>query len=288
MKTETGSKVKLGLWILIGIALFSTGIYFVGKSKNMFDTTFRITGMFNNIGGLQVGNNVRFAGIDVGTVDNITIISDTVVKVELIIEERLQKFIRKDSKAVIGSEGLMGNKVVTITAGDQNGPIIADDAIIQTIKPIDTDQILKDVKSTIENLKGISSDIGIIMNNVRSGKGTLGGLIMDSVFSRNIKETLINLNKGTSGIESTMNNIKKGTEGFKENMDAVKSNFLLRGYFKKKEKEKEKGKLSVKDSLMNVIGKDSLDNMDRKTRRKVKQMIKEQEKEIKKAKTETK
>jgi phospholipid/cholesterol/gamma-HCH transport system substrate-binding protein len=247
----------------------------------MFDNTFRVTGMFNNIGGLQVGNNVRFAGINVGTVDNITIVSDTSVKVELIIEERLQKFIRNDSKAIIGSEGLMGNKVVTITAGDSKGQMIADNGTIQTIKPIDTDQILKDVKTTIENMKGISGDLGVIIGNIRSGKGTLGSLLMDSSFSRNIKQTLVNLNKGTSGIESTMQNIKKGTEGFKENMDAVKSNFLLRGYFKKKEKEKEKDKISVKDSLLNIIGKDSLDRMDRKTRKQVKKMIKEQEKQLK-------
>jgi phospholipid/cholesterol/gamma-HCH transport system substrate-binding protein len=282
MKTETGSKVKLGLFILIGIALFCTGIYFVGKAKNMFDVTFRITGMFTNIGGLQVGNNVRFAGINIGTVDNITIVSDTSVKVELIIEERLQKFIRKDSKAVIGSEGLMGNKVVTITPGDSKSPMIADNAIIQTVKPIDPEAIIKDVKSTIENMKGMSADLSVIIRNIKSGRGTLGSLLMDSSFSRNIKQTLVNLNKGTSGIESTMQNIKQGTEGFKENMDAVKSNFLLRGYFKKKEKEKEKekSKISVKDSLLNIIGKDSLDHMDRKTRKQVKKMIKEQEKKL--------
>ncbi len=241
MKIGAGSKIKLGVFIFIGIVLFFTGVYYVGKSKNMFDTTFRITGIFHNVGGLQVGNNVRFSGINVGTVDAINIITDTTVHVDVIIEESLQKFIKSDSRAIIGSEGLMGNKVVNITPGSANSKMIEENGMITTIKPIDTDEILKDVKVSIENIKAISTDLGSIMNNIRRGKGTIGTLLVDTVFAGNIKQTISNLNKGTRGIESTMKSIKSGTDGFNGTVEAINNSFLLKGYFKKKEQAKEKG-----------------------------------------------
>lgn len=240
MKTGTGSKVKLGVFIFIGIVLFFAGIYNVGKSKNMFDTTFRITGIFNNVGGLQVGNNVRFSGINVGTVDAITIISDTSVQVDVIIEAALQKFIKKDSKATIGSEGLMGNKVINITPGSAHAEAIEADGMIATIKPFDPDAVIEDVKTSIENIKGISADLGKIMGNIRKGRGTIGTLLVDTTFSRNIKETMVNLNKGTSSIEATMQSVKSGTDGFNGTVEAINNSFLLKGYFKKKDKLKEK------------------------------------------------
>ncbi len=245
MKTGTGSKVKLGIFIFIGIALLLTGIYYVGKSKNLFDSTFRLTGIFNNVGGLQVGNNVRFSGINVGTVDAITITSDTTVQVEFIVEKHLQKFIKKDSRAVIGSEGLMGNKIINITPGSAGSTQIADNGQITTIKPIDTDAILQDVKTSIENVKGISADLGSILGNVRQGKGTIGTLLVDTNFSKNIKQTMVNLSNGTRGIEQTMKSIKSGTDGFNDNMEAAKGSFLLKGYFKKKDKQKEKDSIQV-------------------------------------------
>ena len=68
-------KVRLGLFVAGGLALFVLAIFIIGRQKNLFNPVFKLTSSFYNISGLQVGNNVRFSGINVGTVDAITIIS---------------------------------------------------------------------------------------------------------------------------------------------------------------------------------------------------------------------
>ena len=115
MKKNTGNKIRLGIFVFIGIILFSTGIYFIGDQKQLFSTTFSIKGIFKNVNGLKIGNNVQFSGINVGTVSTIEIISDTSVSVNMTIEEGTRKFIRKNASAIIGAEGLMGNKIISIS-----------------------------------------------------------------------------------------------------------------------------------------------------------------------------
>ena len=117
MKKNITNKIKLGIFISLGITVFIVGIYFIGEGQQLFRSTFRISGVFKDVAGLQAGNNVRFSGVNVGTVNNITIVSDTSVKVEILIDERTRKFIRKDAVAGIGSEGFMGNKILIINPG---------------------------------------------------------------------------------------------------------------------------------------------------------------------------
>ena len=87
-------KIRLGLFVAGGIALFVIAIFFIGKQKNLFDDVFKISANFNNVSGLQIGNNVRFAGITVGTVDNIRILNDSTVKVDMLIKKDVWKFVK--------------------------------------------------------------------------------------------------------------------------------------------------------------------------------------------------
>ena len=117
MKQNISHKVRLGIFITIGIAVFIAAIYFIGDKQQLFRSTFHLSGVFKDVAGLQTGNNVRLSGINVGTIDNIIIISDSSVRVEILIEESTRKFIKKDAVASIGSEGLMGNKTLIISPG---------------------------------------------------------------------------------------------------------------------------------------------------------------------------
>jgi len=117
MKTGTGNKIKLGIFVTSGVLIFIVAIYFLGQRQQLFNSTFRISSLFKDANGLAVGNNVRFDGINVGTVDKIQITSDTSVKVEMVIDESIRKFLKKGVKAIVGSEGLMGSKVVNISPG---------------------------------------------------------------------------------------------------------------------------------------------------------------------------
>jgi len=227
MQKESINKVKLGIFVSIGLALLTAGIYYIGETKKLFGSTFRISAIFKDVNGLQVGNNVRFAGTNVGTIEGIEIITDTSVKVDMIVDVSTQKFIKKDSKAIIGSDGLMGNKILNLSAGTIAQAEIEDNDMIGTTLPINFDDMLLKLKTTVDNTASISSDLSAVFKSIRKGKGTIGKLFMDSIFADNLDRTIIN--------------VKQGTKGFKQNMDAAQNSFLLRGFFKKKPK-KEKPK----------------------------------------------
>jgi phospholipid/cholesterol/gamma-HCH transport system substrate-binding protein len=221
-------KVRLGLFIAGGIALFVLAIFIIGKQQNLFDPVFKLTTTFYNVSGLQVGSNIRFSGIDVGTVDNIKIINDSTVQVDLLIKKSVQQFIKTDCEAGIGSSGIIGDRVLVITQGSNDAPVAKDGQHILSKEPVETDAIMANLLITANNAAILSDQLVEIVINVNSGKGTLGRLIQDSTIAENINQTIVNL--------------KKSSQGLDENMNAAKENFLLKGYFKRKEKEAEKVK----------------------------------------------
>lgn len=219
MKKEKGSSIKLGLFVTIGLVLFIAGLYFVGQRKQFFNSSFRVIAMFKNIGGLQVGNNVRFSGITVGIVESIEQVSDTVVRVDMLINYDTKRFIKKDAKAIIGSDGLMGNKIVQINPGSSGQKEIQNNDVIKSEVPIDMDDILEQLQATTENASTITYNLAEITTTLKDGRGTIGMLLMDTTFAQTLKVT--------------MDNIREGAGGFKQNMDAAGKSILLRGKIKK-------------------------------------------------------
>ena len=204
MKKSISHKVRLGIFITLGIAVFIFAIYFIGEQQQLFRSTFRLSGVFKDVAGLQVGNNVRLSGINVGTIDNITIISDTSVRVVFFVDENTRQFIKKDAVASIGSEGLMGNKVLIISPGTGGKMNIENDDIVTTSQPTDIDDIMKSLKTTIDNTANITGNLATISTSIESGKGTVGGLIMDKAWRKDIESTIINLKEGSDGFKVVM------------------------------------------------------------------------------------
>lgn len=225
MKKNRGKKLVLGIFVVIGVFFFVVAVYFIGKKQQLFNDTFRISGFFKDVRGLQVGDNVRLAGINVGVVEDIQIITDTTVKVDMLIDADTRRFVRKNSSAIIGTDGLMGNKILILTPGTSDSRIAENNDFIRTSTPISMDDILQKLKVTGDNAANITSDLAVIMNNIRNGKGTVGKLFMDSSFAHNLDRTVVSL--------------KKGATGFSQNMEAAKNSFLLKGIFKKKKKKEQ-------------------------------------------------
>jgi phospholipid/cholesterol/gamma-HCH transport system substrate-binding protein len=223
MKKEKSNSIRLGIFVTIGLALFIAGLYFVGQRKQLFNNSFRVIAVFKNISGLQVGNNVRFSGITVGIVENIEQISDTSVRVDMLIDSDTKRFMKKDSRAVIGSDGLMGNKIVQIIPGTTGQKEIQNNDIIKTEAPINMDDVVDKLQATTENAATITSNLAEITTSLKEGKGTIGMLLMDTTFAQELKVTL--------------DNVRAGAGGFKQNMDAASKSWLLRGKIKKKEDE---------------------------------------------------
>ncbi len=204
MIKKTSNKIKLGIFISLGLLLLIVGIYFIGEGQQLFRSTFSVTGVFKDVAGLQAGNNVRLSGVNVGTVRNIIIVSDTSVRVEILIDERIREFIKKDAVAIIGSEGLMGNKALIINPGTGNKQVIENNDIIQTIQPVTIDDIIQSLNSTIENTASITGDLAIITKKIESGEGTIGRLIMDKKWRENFETTFINLREGSTDFRKVM------------------------------------------------------------------------------------
>jgi phospholipid/cholesterol/gamma-HCH transport system substrate-binding protein len=221
-------KVRLGLFIIIGIAIFSIALFIIGKQKNMFDPVFKLTANFRNVSGLEVGSNIRFSGINVGTVDNINIINDSTVQVDLLVKKSVQQFIKNDCQAAIGSAGIIGDKIMVISQGSDAAPMARDGQHVESKEPVETDAIMASLQVTAENAEIITNELAEIMIKVNSGKGTLGKLIQDTTIARNI--------------DLTIKNLRSSSKGLDENMNAAKENFLLKGYFKRKEKAAEQKK----------------------------------------------
>lgn len=213
------NKVKLGIFVSVGIALFIIGIYFVGERQQLFRKTFHLSGVFKDVGGLQAGNNVRLSGVNVGTVEDINVVSDSSVRVEMVIDEGTRRFIKKDAIASVGSEGLMGNKALIITPGTGGKKEIEDNDTIRTMQPLDLDGILMSAKATIDNVSSFTSDLSKITGSIESGKGTIGRLLMDQSLAQNIDSTVINLREGSA-------DLKQSLSGLKILVDDAKSSFV--------------------------------------------------------------
>jgi len=204
MKKDTSNKIKLGIFISMGLTVFIIGIYFLGEGQQLFRSTIRISGVFRDVAGLQPGNNVRLSGINVGTVDNIIIVSDSSVRVDILIAESVSKFIMKDAVASIGSEGLMGNKTIILYPGTGGKKEIENGDIVQTITPLGVDDFMNSLKKTIDNTNDITDDLAKITASIQSGKGTIGRLLMDQSLIRNFDSTVVNLKEGSAGFKLLM------------------------------------------------------------------------------------
>ena len=223
METHTNKfKVRLGLFIAGGLMIFIVTVFIIGRQKNLFVPVYKLTTTFYNVSGLQVGNNIRFSGINVGTVDNIKIINDSSVQVDMLIQKNVQKFIKADCEAVIGSAGLIGDRILIITQGSFDAALAKDGQQITSKEPVEPDAIMGSLQVTADNAAIISLQLAEIMTKVNSGNGTLGRFIQDSTIAENINQTIVNL--------------KKSSKGLDENMHAAKENFLFRGYYRRKEK----------------------------------------------------
>jgi len=234
MDTHTQKfKVRLGLFVAGGLTLFVLAVFIIGKQKNLFNPVFNLTSTFHNISGLQVGNKIRFSGINVGTVDNISIINDSTVKVYMLIKKDVWKFIKSDCMVSIGSEGIIGDKILIISQGvSVNSPLSKEGQHLNSSEPVETDAIMKSLRVTAVNAEIITNQLAQIMVKINKGDGTLGRLIQDKTIAENLNQTIVNL--------------KKSSKGLDENMTAVKHNFLLKGYFNRKAKKANEKKAAEK------------------------------------------
>lgn len=198
MSTEsTKRSVVVGIFVLLGILIFVAGVFVLGGQQKRFTKSIRLIALFKDVGGLKAGNNVWFSGVKIGTIKRISFYKNAQVEVDMNIEESSKQYIRKDASATIGSDGLIGNKIVVISGGTTRHPEVEDGDQIRTSEALSSDQIMATLQENNNNLLRVTNDFKELVGNLRKGKGTVGAVLTDSLVAENFKKAMVNLEKAS-------------------------------------------------------------------------------------------
>ncbi|MDN3203278.1 MlaD family protein [Algoriphagus sediminis] len=193
MKAENKRSVIVGIFVFLGIAILVTGILTLGGQQKKFVKAIELRAVFDDIGGLQTGNNIWFSGVKIGTVKQINFYGDSQVEIIMNVEEEVVDFIRKDSKATLSSDGLIGNKIIVIYGGTTNAPPVENGDRLQAVMPLDTDQMMETLQTNNENLVDITADLKVLTGKLADGEGIVGAVMTDSILAENFRKILNNL-----------------------------------------------------------------------------------------------
>lgn len=192
MTHETSKNIRVGAFVIIGTGLLIFSLYLIGSKQNLFGSTFQLKSQFRNVNGLMAGNNVRFAGIDIGTVESVEIINDSTVDVIMVIEDKVQAHIKKNCTAMVGTDGLMGNKLINIISINEPAASVEDGDFLKSRSPLGTDDMMRTLNITNENVKDITVDLKNIVQKLNN-PNTLWSVLMDSILADNIKQAIVNI-----------------------------------------------------------------------------------------------
>ena len=196
MANENRRNIRLGLFVIAGAMLLVLALYFIGNKQNMFGDNFRLLVRFHNVNGLMQGNNVRFAGIDVGTVSRVEIENDTTVLVHLVMEKGVQRFIKKNAIASVGTDGLMGNRLVNINSNPLPAPVVQDGDVLRSLRPLEMDEMVRTLGATNENIRVVTDNLRVITDNI-SNRNSFWHLLADTTMAKDIRNAVSDIREAS-------------------------------------------------------------------------------------------
>ncbi len=199
MANKSADSIKLGLLVTAGVFLLVVSLYLIGKNQSLFGSTFHLRARFTNVNGLMAGNNIRYSGIQAGTVNKITIINDTTIEVDLLIEDEMKPYIKKNALVSIGNEGLMGNKVINITPSRFTADPVDEGELLMTKTQMITDDMLSTLSNTNDNVEVISGNLITTVNRINESKA-LWRILNDTTLSDGLRISMHNLQIATENI----------------------------------------------------------------------------------------
>jgi phospholipid/cholesterol/gamma-HCH transport system substrate-binding protein len=317
---ENRKAIIVGVFLSLGLVIFILGVFTLGGQQKSFDKSIHISAVFDDVAGLKKGNDIWFSGVKVGTISAIKFVGISQVNVLMKVDQNTQQYIHRNSGVRIGSDGLIGNKIIVIDGGSPQAPVVQDGDILQAEKLLSTDDMLKTLQQNNQNLLAITTDFKLLSHKILQGKGTVGTLLADSLMGVQLRNSMRNLEaatasaarlatqlndfsgklntkggfadklltdtatfnrikgaitqlqqaaanasvltnnlnkasnklnttdnalgillndpKGAAQVQSTLNNLQQSSVKLNEDLEAAQSNFLLKGFFKKKAKAK--------------------------------------------------
>ncbi|MBC7922398.1 MAG: MCE family protein [Ferruginibacter sp.] len=320
MAADNRRSVMVGVFVLLALVILVAGIFTLGGQQKRFGKMIQVRTVFDNVAGLKAGNNVWFSGVKIGTVKRIDFSGNSQVEIAMNIEEDAQRYIRRDAKARLSSESLIGNKIIEIYGGNPQSPPVQDGDVLRSAPVLSTDAMMETLQENNQNLLLITNDFKVLSGKLARGEGMVGALLTDSTVADNFRSVVSGLQRASANtvrvsgalsrftekldtkgglanelltdtlvfdqlkasinqlqqttssaaqmtddlkratqklssdknavgvllndeafatdLKKTMDNLEASTEKFDENMEALQHNFLLRGFFKKKAKNK--------------------------------------------------
>jgi phospholipid/cholesterol/gamma-HCH transport system substrate-binding protein len=206
MAKRAVNNIKLGVFVLAGIFFLVLLLYMIGKNENLFGKTYVLKTRFENIQGLVPGNNVRFSGINAGTVKRVKILSDTVIEVTMIIETKMKKIIRKNAMVSIGTDGLVGNKVVNIAPSKQASPLAVEGDFLVSKKSVDTDDMLQTLFKTNEDVAVIAAELKTTVQRINNSSA-LWEILNDKSLPQDLRLAVANIRSATGNAGNMVDNL---------------------------------------------------------------------------------
>lgn len=207
MERTAKENIRLGVFVIMGTIFLIVGAYLIGDRQNLFGERFDLHAIFNNVNGLQTGNNVRYSGINVGTVYRITMENDTTIRVVMKMEGGMRDHIKQNAIATIGSDGLVGSMIVSIVPGEGNAPLVQEGDVIQTYSRIGAKDMLSTLNVTNENAALLTSELLRTTAALNEGRGVLGRLLYDTVMARDLSRTAGSLRRASNQAGEILNKL---------------------------------------------------------------------------------
>ncbi len=205
---EIKRNTKLGAFVLGGVALFLISVFYLGRENNIFSKTFTVSAVFKNVEGLKDGDNVWLSGVKIGTVKKVSIISEGQVIVTMSLKEKQNEFIKKDATANIGSDGLVGNKIVVIRPGSA-AETIHDNDTINSFSPTDTQELFNLAKEVGTDIKAITSDLKMTTAKINAGQGVIGELLNEGDMAKELRASMSAIRRASENATRATNEINK-------------------------------------------------------------------------------
>ncbi len=211
---------RLGVFTFIGTVILVLGIFLIGNKDLLFQDTFELKAYFPTVEGLRVGAPVRLTGIDVGSIRSIEFIADTTSKILVTMRVRrdVQQFIKKDSRASIETEGLVGNKVLVIYGGSGSVPAVEDGDVLPTKMPVTYAEIVEETQGILSYIKEIAKEFSVTLKKVNEGEGTIGKLLNDQKLYRSIDQATQTANQTMVGLTTSLEEITNVVTGLGNNL----------------------------------------------------------------------
>ena len=217
------SQLKVGVIVLIASVILVTLLFLMTSSAGLgiFSRKLTIYTYFENSAGLKAGAPVNLQGVTIGTVKTVTVVASperklTPVRVVMRLNEKYSDELRKDSKASLTTIGVLGDTVVDINSQFAVGPPLRDGDELKTLETPSLTDVVKASQGTIESLNVILAKMNTIVDNLQTGKGSIGQLINNPDLYNKANATVDELHKLTINLNSG-----KGTVGKLVSDDAL-------------------------------------------------------------------